>query len=418
MSVKCLMRSLLSGTLALALMAAGFAQDISAEQKTKVLDGVSEVIARRAFVPGVDFTTWPKFIEEQREAIDKATTVPQFTTAVNQALRKFGFSHIVLQSPRQAERRTQTTAIGIGVSVQPNEQGLVVRAVNDGSPANKAGIVAGDVILTVDGQKAATVESITGEVGVKRKLEVLRASGEKALLEVELQRYSTTRKDTVTVTEGRKAVIKIHSFSAGYNRQEIEALIKEASEKSDYLVLDLRSNGGGAVVNMNHLLSMLLPDKTEFGVFVNRALSDLYKRENPDKAVSADSVARWAKSRLSTRARQDIKPYAGKIAVLTNRGSASASEIVALALRENVGAKIVGSKSMGAVLASTYARLEGGFQLQFPVSDYVSTKWVRIEGNPLVPDIEIAGPVADGVDPVIARAFEAIMPVAGTKPGN
>lgn len=412
------MRSTLSGILIFALMAAGFAQDISTEQKTSVLDGVSEVIARRAFVPGVDFTTWPKFIEEQREAIDKAATVPQFTAAVNQALRKFGFSHIVLQSPRQAERRTQTTAIGIGVSVQPNEQGLVVRTVNEGSPANKAGIVPGDVILTVDGAKAASVEAITGEAGVKRKLELLRANGEKTTVDIELQRYSTTRKDTITVTEDRKAVIKIHSFSNGYNRQEIEALVKQASEKSDYLVLDLRSNGGGAVTNMNHLLSLLMPDKTEFGVFVNRALSDLFKRENPDQPVTADSVARWTKSRVRTAARADIKPYAGKIAVLTNRGSASASEIVALALRENVGAKVVGSKTMGAVLASTYARLEGGFQLQFPVSDYVSTKWVRIEGNPIVPDVEVTGPVADGVDPVIARAFEAIATVAGTKPGN
>lgn len=418
MEVKFSMRPFSFAILAFALVAVPSAQEITSEQKTTVLAGVSEVIAKRAFVPGVDFASWPKFVEAQRNQIEKAKTVPQFAAAVNQALRKFGFSHINLQTPRQAERRTQTTAIGIGVSVQASAKGLVVRGVSEGSPASKAGVVAGDFIVLVDGKKPSDISSVTGDAGKKIAVEIIKSTGERVKLAIEFQSYAVTRKDTLTLLADRKALLKIHSFSTGYDRKMMERLVKEAGEKSTAMIIDLRSNGGGARNNLIHFLSLMLPDKTEFGVYVNRALADQFKEAYPEVTCTADAVAKWSPTRAKTAALAGVKPYGGKIAVLINGGSASASEIAALALRENVGAKLVGSKSRGAVLSSNFAKLEGGFQIQFPISDYVSTKWVRIEGNPLVPDIEISGPIADGVDPVIARAFEAIMPVSGTKPVN
>ena len=78
--------------------------------------------------------------------------------------------------------------------------------------------------------------------------------------------------------------------------------------------------------------------------------------------------------------------WTGKMAVLINRGSASASEIAAAALNECVGAPLIGQKSAGAVLASVYGSLPSGFSVQYPIDDYVTIKGVRLEKSPREPD--------------------------------
>jgi carboxyl-terminal processing protease len=93
--------------------------------------------------------------------------------------------------------------------------------------------------------------------------------------------------------------------------------------------------------------------------------------------------------------------------VLINRGSASASEICAAALREVAGAKLIGSRTAGAVLASTYARI-GDWELQYPVTDYVTIKGLRLEGNPLQPDEEVSASGNGREDAVLAKALELL----------
>ncbi|HTQ11379.1 MAG TPA: S41 family peptidase, partial [Fimbriimonadaceae bacterium] len=83
-------------------------------------------------------------------------------------------------------------------------------------------------------------------------------------------------------------------------------------------------------------------------------------------------------------------PFTGQIAVLMNRGSASASEIACAALKDWRDAVLVGQKSMGAVLASVYGPLPDGFELQYPVQDYITIKGERLEGHPRVPDLDVA----------------------------
>lgn len=380
---------------------------ITAEQKQKVLDGINEVIDRRAFVPGVDFNKWEDFVASRKEAIDKAETFGAFSNAVNRALNDFGFSHIRLQTPRAAAQRNQTSTVGLGVFVTDHEKGLQVRAVVDDGPAKAAGLKEGDIIVKIDGQPAKGREMLEGEAGAKKELEVMNAAGESRIIGVELKRISTVRKDTLTWHGEDAAVLKIHTFSNGYSREGLQELLKEAA-KAKYLMIDLRSNGGGAVTNMTHLLSLLLPDRTEFGVFITRAMGDKYKEAHPDEPVTAEKIAAWTKARQLVRSREDLPPFGGKIAVLINRGSGSASEIVTQAMREFRGAPIVGVRSAGAVLASTYAPLPEGFSLQFPVSDYVSGKGYRIEGNPIKPDHEVTGAMVDGKDPVVEKALEVL----------
>lgn len=398
-------RALASMVSALVVTAA-FGQQINADQKKAVLDGVNKVVTEIAFVPGVDFSKWSGFIEKRQEQIDAAETIPAFATEVNRALREFGFSHIRLQTPRQATARTQTSVVGIGVSVQKVDQGLKIAQVRPESPASEAGIKLGEIIVSVNGKPAESTDVLEGSEGEKRTLEIQNEQGERRTVEVQVKRVSTVRPETLTWKGEDLAVINIRTFSTGYSRENVAKLMSEAS-KAKYLVIDLRNNGGGSAASLGQLLGLLMPNRTEYGTFVNRTMVKQYQEANPDAEVTAVAVAKWSPNKLRTRNR-DGKYFEGKIAVLINRGSGSASEICAAALREQRDAILVGAPSAGAVLASQFYKLPEGFSLQFPMSDYVTPKGMRLEGNPLKPDIEVRGVVKEDSDPVLEAAIKAL----------
>lgn len=399
-------RSFFAGA-ALLLAAGSFAQDLTAEQKKSVLDEVERVVTTRAFVPGFDFSQWKTKLAEHQTKIDEAKDVAAFTRVMNESLRGMGLSHLRLMTPRQASMRGRTNLVGIGAMVTKEEGGLRIRTVSNESPAKLAGLAAGELITKVDGNLPTAETAIEGEIGKKITLEIKNAKDETREVTIEIQRFSIVRKDSLTWNGDDAAVLKVHSFSAGYDREAIEKFMGEAA-KAKYLVLDLRGNGGGAVNNLNHLLSLLMPEKTPYGVFVGRRMTDEYVKANEGKPLTPEAIAAWAPTKVSTRLNPKVAPFTGRIAVLINRGSASASEITALSLQEGVSAKIIGTRTAGAVLASVYARLPEGFSLQYPISDFVSTKGRRLEKNPLLPDVEVtATPNAEG-DAVLEKALETL----------
>jgi carboxyl-terminal processing protease len=382
--------------------------ELTAETKTSILKGIEEIVTQRAFVPGVDFKKWTEFIDKRKAEVDEAKDEAAFGRVVNQALRDFGFSHIRLSNPQSTSRRGQTSAVGSGANVVVHESGLRVQRVVDRGPAKDLGLEVGDIITKIDGKKPVSVDELNGEEGAKKKVEIQKANGEVKEVELEIKRYSTVREETLTWIDEETAMLRVYTFSAGYGRENIEKLMGEAA-KAKYLVLDLRSNGGGQVNNMNHLLSLLMPNETVIGTFINRRMADQFIEANPDAPVDPISISKWTDRQSKTRERPTLKPFAGKIAVLTNRGSASASEITTAALKEQVGAFQIGSRTAGAVLASTYGRLPEGWSLQYPVSDFVTGKGQRLESNPLVPDVEENGrPGEDGKDPVVEAAVKKL----------
>lgn len=396
-----------SGILAIALFAvssSAWGQAITPEEKSTVLDRMQNIIDTRAFVPGVDFSRWKTFLEARKEAIEKAETVPQFTTEVNRALREFGFSHIALQSPRQAQARTMTTFGGIGITADQTPEGLRITSVREDGAAKAAGLAVGDVITKVDGNVPQSPDVIRGNPGQKRTLEIKSADGQVRTIEIELRAISTVRPEQFERHGDDAVSLRVWTFMNGYSRTRIEGFMQEA-QGAKALVLDLRGNGGGAAANLGHLLSLLMPPSTEYGTFINRGLARRYVAANPEAPVTAEAIAKWTDQRLRTRA-LNVPHFTGEIAVLINRGSGSASEIAAAALSEQRNAFLVGAPTAGAVLASVFAPLPGGFSLQYPVSDYVTPKGVRIEGNPVRPHLTVTAPrTADGKDPAMEAAL-------------
>lgn len=404
------------------------------EVRKAVMDSISDVVMKRAFVPGIDFSKWTEFVGKRQTEIDAATTPVMFATRINATLRDFGFSHIRLQAPSATD--PAGSIVGIGITAQIVEEGIQIISVKPGSPAFRAGLKQDEIITKIDGVKPTATGQIRGELGQVRTFEIKGTDGKVREVKITLQRIQTQiafwqeappalppatppatpparpapQRDNLTWPSADVAVLRIVSFSGNFTREQIKGFVGEA-KRGTKLVIDLRNNGGGAADNMGYLLSLLMPPRTEYGVFVSRSLANRYKEANPEAPITAEAIAKWTPeaNRLRTRPVRDFEPYTGKIAVLINRGSGSASEITAASLREQRGAVLVGSRSAGAVLASVFANIPGGFRLQYPISDYVTSKYVRLEGNPIKPDVEVANPFSsDGKDPVLEAAIAAL----------
>lgn len=362
------------------------------EIKQQVVSKVTDILTRAAYVPGVDFAKVGEFLESEKEKIDAAKTDEEFQSAINAALSKFGMSHVVLTTPRMAEQRRTQQTVGVGITTQPDDDGnlVIIRTAKDAS-AEKAGLLPGDVVTAVDGKPVNGISGIPGPEGTTVTLTVRRADGKSKDFPLVRKPFSIKRPEELTWVNKSTARLAIYTFDFSYNSENVEKLMTEAL-RAENLIIDLRDNGGGAVRNLEHLMGMLLPPDKPIGTFVSRSLVRQYQEATSDTSTDPIKVAAWTEDKIMPSLNRRVPRFKGNVVVLVNRFSGSASEIAAAALREGIGAKVVGSKSAGAVLVSVIVPATNGFMLQYPLMDYISAKGIRLEGNGVLPDVEAEEP--------------------------
>lgn len=357
--------------------------------KDDVLNAMTQIITERAFVPGVDFGKWNDLVSEIRDQVDSAKTPNEFTTAVNGALRKFGLSHIVLFSPKAAVQAQTGKMVGIGVRIQLEPEGIRVTRLFEGGPADLAGIQVGDLIVEGDGKPVRTPVDLAGEEGTLVSVKVKRGDLTKTFRIIR-KSFSTAIPETLTWVESRTAMLTIPTFDRQYDAERVDDLMHEAA-KADMLIVDVRGNSGGRVVNLLHLLGYLMPKGAEVGTFVEKRSLESFRKAKGREPEGLDELASFI-TRKVRPAPLGVEPFAGRIAVLIDGGTGSAAEMLAAALKEKRNAAIVGTKSAGAVLASLMWPIVHSYMLQYPVTDYVTSAGVRLEGHGVTPDVEAATP--------------------------
>lgn len=394
----------------------------NAASKSRLLRQISELITNSAYVPNVDFSKWNAALEKMKPDLDKAESQEEFAGVINSELHEtFQISHIVLMPPRAVQQRVTHEMVGIGIRINIIPEGVLVTSTIPGAPAEKAGLEPGDVILEADGHKADGPTYIAGPEGTSVKLKVQKADGKTIkMVSVTRAKFDTKIPEELTWVDSETAVLKIPSFDLSYDGNKVEDFMKQAS-KAKNLIVDLRNNGGGAVTNMMHFLSMVVPSGKSIGTFVNKRLVDNYVKDEKGDPNDLQAIAKYSPNKIEVRPNRNVDVFKGHVAVLVNAGSGSASEITAEALREIVNAPVVGKKSAGAVLVSVMGPLPYGFNLQYPISDYISINGVRLEANGIVPDAESADvPILKKgeMDPAFKTAEGLLQKIAKGDGGN
>ncbi len=383
-------RGLALGVAALALTGVVSAQTsdtqpMTAAAKEAALKSLEEVLLRDAFVPGVSFTRWPEMVKKREAEFEKAKTRGQFADVVNTAMEEFGFSHIVLFPPSYGEQRVTQRRSGIGIRITLESKGIRVMDVFPDSPATDIGLQPGDLIIECDGKAARVVADLQGDKGQKSTIVFVRGT-ERLVKEVTRRDYKTVIPESLT-WQGKTAVVRVPTFDMGYSRENVENLMSDVAEKADHVILDLRGNPGGRVLNLQHLASFFLDSRNEpMGTFIGKMQVLAYEQKHgPTTDLEAIAEASPFKTRASSNREKLLLKL--PVAVLIDGGSGSASEILAAALGEIKSAPLVGTQTAGAVLASVVVPLAGeeGFWIQYPLTDYLTIKGRRLEGNGVEP---------------------------------
>ena len=260
--------------------------------------------------------------------------------------------------------------LGIGVTVTTErEEGLSVLSVTPDGPADRAGVVAGDVITAVDGVSVAGEARfegtglIGGEAGTQQKLTLLGADGTTREVTVTLE-YIQVAVVQGTMLDNGMGLVTIRNFNSRAT-EEFEAAVTELVEQgASALLFDVRNDGGGYVRELTQMLDFLLPEGPVF-----------------------QSSPRWGSA---TVIESDADCIDLPFGVLVNGQSYSAAELFAAQLRESAGAPIVGEVTSGKGYSQrTFPLLNGG-ALGLSTARYSTGSGVSLIGTGLTPDMEVS----------------------------
>ena len=289
--------------------------------------------------------------------------------------------------------------VGVGITVQAREdqQGIHIIDVTVGGPAEEAGILAGDILVAVDGTSITGMALndasalIRGKEGTAVKLTVLRGE-ERIELTVTRRRFQTPVA-TGEMLEGNIGLITIENFDARCADETIAAIEKLQAQGATALIFDVRNNPGGYKHELVKVLDYLLPEGPLFRT------EDFRGKEDVDYS--------------------DEEHLDMPMAVLVNLSSYSAAEFFAAALDEYDSAVVVGEKTFGKGYFQTTFALSDGSAVNLSVGKYYTPNGNSLAGKGLTPEVEVvvdeatsaaiaAGTLEPQEDPQIIAAINAL----------
>lgn len=391
-----------------AILQDGLSADFATEAKrVEVQQRAWKVISERYYDPRLNGVDWVAIREKYRPRVATAKTDVQFYLALKGMVRELNDSHTRVVTPRESVDHRRFAALASGASLSVIDDQLVIVDIDPDSPAARAGLRRGDVVLAVDshrfdesflagarnlpltGDDLASPEAQPGRADEAARFAQLRAVRRvlqrspdeppraqrvvisrdgPATFEAMLRIEPLVRPPTVvaTVLPSGVAVIKLNRFSVR-NRGDIERTLRSVAD-SRALVLDLRGNGGGDYSQFVWLVRQFLPDERHVMTQLTRNGDEV--RERPVRLTPAEH------------------PYLKRIAVLTDRRSGSASELTAVALVEQRDAITVGESTCGCVVGVSWEYiLPGGGGVRVSETGFRSARGRRMEGEPLAPAI-------------------------------
>jgi carboxyl-terminal processing protease len=283
---------------------------------------------------------------------------------------------------------------GVGMTVgEMGKNGLRVGSVFGGSPADRAGLEAGDVIVEVDGQTilGESVDLVVAEIKGPEGTEVtlgVRRQGKGRIRDFTMTREEISVPVTssrVREVDGRTlGYVRLTTFSEGASAALSRAVSRVENKGAEGIVLDLRANGGG-----------LLPEAV--------LTSSLFV---PEGDVVVETRSRTQGNRTYEAVGGDIDPP--PMVVLVNRDTASAAEILAAALQTSNDDPVVGTRTFGKGVFQQVISLDNGGALDLTVGEFLTAEGVSLAGRGLKPDVYSPSRPDASRDLQLDRAYDVL----------
>ena len=292
---------------------------------------------------------------------------------------------------------------GVGMELGIRNEQLTVIAPLENTPADKAGLRPGDKIIEIDDTASSDIsieEAVTlirGEKGTEVVLTIFRESWDetkefkiqRAVINIPSSKWELLATDGEKSEQGEMAHIKIYYFSKNLDIDFTKMADEILNSPAEKIILDLRNNPGGYLVRAQDIA----------GWFLER-----------DKVVVIEDFGPDEEQKINkTQGNSKFLEY--PMVILSNQGSASASEILASALRDNRGIKIIGETSFGKGSVQKLEKLSDGSSLKITIAKWLTPNEESIFGIGLDPDIEIKMTEDDYTnknDPQLDKAIEVL----------
>ncbi len=359
------------------------------------LNGISPNQANQNLPTSLDYSSVEEVYKALKRNFDGELTNEQLLEGMKRGLAEStGDPYTEFFNPEEAEEfqgDLDGSFEGIGAELGKEENSIIVISPIDGYPAQKAGLKPKDVILKIDGEPATdisiseAVKKIRGPKGTKVTLTVVRDGKP---FDLEITREKIDIPSVEYKLEGNVGYIKVTRFGDDTVKLVREASTSLKNQGAKGIVLDLRSNPGGYLNGAVDISSIWL--------------------EKGDKVVEEKRGGEVLRTHYATG---NNSLLGVPTVVLINGGSASASEIVAGALRDNKSATLVGEKTYGKGSVQQIENLKNGSALKVTIARWFTPAGVNIDKEGIKPDVEVVYSLDDanaGKDPQKDKAFELI----------
>jgi carboxyl-terminal processing protease len=321
----------------------------------------------------------------RKNYVDKENIDPKKETygAIEGMLETLGDDgHTRFLTPEEREQNDQSlsgTYVGIGVQLEEKNGEIVVAAPIDGSPAEEAGIGSDDVLLAVDGESvrgdevSEVVQKVKGPEGTRVELTV-RHEGEKRKYDLQRAEIDSPVVSWALIPGTHVALVLLSSFSDD-SAQELQNAFEEAKAAgARRFILDLRNNPGGRLDQAVEMAGYFL--EPESVVYIRKDASGEREIKVEGEPESTDAP----------------------LAVLVDGGSASSSEILAGALRDNDRAPVIGETTFGTGTVLSEFVLRDGSSILLGVAEWLTPDGDFIRDTGITPDVRV--PLSEGAEPL------------------
>lgn len=284
--------------------------------------------------------------------------------------------YLTAEEKSSYDEQMQNAYVGIGVTITAQEElgGMRIEAVTADGPAEEAGLLTGDIITEVEGEKTldlgmtGTRTKVRGEEGTFVTLTILR--GEESFPVSVERRSIQTPVATYEMLDGQIGYIKIANFDTRCAEETNAAMDELIAQDAKALIFDVRNNGGGYKNELVKVLDKILPEGILFQ-------SEDYQGSKQIDRSDADCI--------------DLP-----MAVLVNQDSYSAAEFFAAAIQEYDWGTVVGTKTVGKGNFQTAFTLSDGSMLNLSIGKYYTPQGRSLTDTGITPDVEIALSDEDG----------------------